>query len=70
MPNAPDVNVCGPIAKKIRRTDPEFAHLVNNANDAIVFKDEEGTGADRMMSARLKTGLTLWPRWFRPNGVA
>jgi len=57
VPNASEVGICGAISKRIRRTDPEFAGLVSNGNSDIVFKDEERTGADRMMSARLKAGL-------------
>jgi hypothetical protein len=49
--------VCGAITKKIRRTDPEFKTMVSNTNAVIVFKDEEGTGADRMMSTRLSEKL-------------
>ncbi|MDI7863351.1 hypothetical protein MRS76_15445 [Rhizobiaceae bacterium n13] len=57
MPDQSEISVCGPILKKIRRGDPEFGSLVENLNDDIVFKDEERTGADRMMSARLRDGL-------------
>jgi hypothetical protein len=57
VPNDSEVNVCGAIAKKIKRTDPEFATLVKNTNANIVFKNEQGTDADRMMSPRLKSGL-------------
>ncbi|MER9490827.1 hypothetical protein NKI86_03225 [Mesorhizobium sp. M0320] len=57
IPNASEVVTCGPIVKKITRTDPEFASLVSNSNAKIVFKDEEGTGADRMMTPRLKGKL-------------
>jgi hypothetical protein len=57
VPDDSEVNVCGAITKKIKRTDPEFATLVKNTSPDIDFKDEEGTGADRMMSQRLKSGL-------------
>jgi Hedgehog amino-terminal signalling domain len=50
VPNTSEVATSGPIARKITRTDPEFASLVKNLNPKIVFKDEEGTGADRMMT--------------------
>lgn len=57
VPNASETATCGAITKKIKRTDPEFATLVSNQNAIIVFKDEEGTGADRMMSTRMQAKL-------------
>jgi hypothetical protein len=57
VPNRAEQDVVGPFKKRIQRTDPEFQTLVSNSNSAIVFKDEEGTGADRMMTGRLKAGL-------------
>ncbi len=59
VPNASEVSTCGAIAKRIARGDPEFARLVRNENAAIAFKDEEGTGADRLMSARLGRRLDV-----------
>jgi hypothetical protein len=57
VPNRSEKSASGPIRKKIRRTDPEFASLVSNTNPKITFKDEEGTGADRMMTSRLSEKL-------------
>jgi hypothetical protein len=57
VPNKPEAEVVGPFKKRIYRDDPDFGALVSNTNAKIVFKDEEATGADRMMTNRLKAGL-------------
>ncbi|MEM8970606.1 MAG: hypothetical protein AAGD43_00890 [Pseudomonadota bacterium] len=56
-PNKPEQDASGKIDKKIKRDDPEFKKLKKNMNSKIVFKDEEGTGADRMMSKSLSDKL-------------
>lgn len=40
----------GPAKGKISRNSPEFDKLEPCYNNAIIFRDEEGTGADRLMS--------------------
>jgi hypothetical protein len=52
-PNQSELSTVGAIADRIRRGTPQFKKLVKNTNPDIVFKDEEGTNADRMMSKRL-----------------
>uniref|UniRef100_A0A5S6Q8G4 Hedgehog protein n=1 Tax=Trichuris muris TaxID=70415 RepID=A0A5S6Q8G4_TRIMR len=49
----------GPAELRIRRNDMRFKRLVNNTNRNIVFKDEEGTGADRLMTPRCRYKLNL-----------
>lgn len=57
VPNKSETDASGAIKKKITRKDPEFKNLVENKNADIVYKDEEGTGADRMMSKKLSDKL-------------
>jgi hypothetical protein len=57
IPAETEAKTCGKITSVIKRTDPEFATLVQNDNTDIKFKDEEGTGADRMMTSKLQTKL-------------
>ena len=40
----------GPAKGKISRNSPEFEKLEPCYNNGIIFRDEEGTGADRLMS--------------------
>lgn len=54
VPNMSEKDAVGAASQKIVRDTPEFAALVKNTNPDIVFKDEEGTGADHMMTSLLK----------------
>lgn len=57
VPDRGESQVVGPIAGRIERGSVEFAKLVRCSGADIVFKDEEGTGADRMMTPKLRMRL-------------
>ncbi|MBY0217783.1 D-Ala-D-Ala carboxypeptidase family metallohydrolase [Paenibacillus illinoisensis] len=57
IPDQDEIDVVGAIGSKITRDSPQFGALVTNTNNDIVFKDEEHTGADRMMTPRMSTKL-------------
>jgi hypothetical protein len=56
-PDQSEASTLGAISGRIERGSPEFGRLVRCSASEIVFKDEEGTGADRMMTPRLRTRL-------------
>lgn len=56
-PDVDEISACGAIAGRVARGTPEFAGLVEVTGSSIVVKDEEGTGADRMMTRCLRDGL-------------
>jgi hypothetical protein len=53
-PQVPEAEAVGAIERRILRGGPGFSRLVRNDVDRIVFKDEEGTGADRLMSSDVR----------------
>jgi hypothetical protein len=57
IPATSEADTSGKIKGKVRRGTPEFDALVRDDNTDIEFKDEEGTGADRLMTPRLKEKL-------------
>ena len=52
-----EVAAAGELKAPIRRDAQSFGQLVKSEHPKIQFKDEEGTGADRLMTARLRTRL-------------
>ncbi len=56
-PDKAESQVVAAITGRIERGSPEFARLVRCSGADIVFKDEEGTGADRMMTPKLRARL-------------
>ncbi|MBD5799425.1 hypothetical protein BHU24_04560 [Bacillus pseudomycoides] len=57
VPNKKESDVVGPITGVIQRGNPDFNTLVRSNNQDIQFKDEEGTGADFLMTSRLSDKL-------------
>lgn len=52
-----EVAAAGELREPIRRNARNFGLLVKSEHPKIVFKDEEGTGADRLMTPRLRSRL-------------
>lgn len=57
VPETAEAVTVGSVSRPIHRGTPEFSELVRCDSPDIVFKDEEGTGADRMMTRRLQLRL-------------
>jgi Hedgehog amino-terminal signalling domain len=62
VPNLSEAEAIGAATTRISRLRPEFRQLVRNTNADIVFKDEETTGADRLMTRRLSERLNRLSR--------
>ena len=59
FPDVEERDAVGPFTAAIMRGTPAFAKLVRNDNPDIVFKNEEHTGADMMMTPRLKEKVDI-----------
>lgn len=57
VPDAGEAEVSGAIVSKIVRGSPRYASLIRATDRRLVFKDEEKTAADRMMTPRLYSRL-------------
>lgn len=58
VPNESEIAAVGALEKPIVRGTPAFARLVRCKGAHIIYKNEEGTGADAMMTPRLCARLT------------
>lgn len=56
-PDTAEREAVGPIEQRIRRGAPGFGRLAEAQGSLAVFKDEEGTGADRLMTPELRDRL-------------
>jgi hypothetical protein len=64
-PKTGEAATVGTLQQRIERNGPGFERLVECDAQRIVFKDEEGTGADRVMTARLRSRLLRLSRLVR-----
>jgi hypothetical protein len=62
FPERPEVAVSGHLGGPVARTDAAFRHFVENDDERIVFKNEEQSGADRVMTVSLSRRLSRLAR--------
>jgi hedgehog signaling domain-containing protein len=62
LPRTSEQDAIGQVQVRVSREMPDFRALLRNRSADIVFKDEESTGADRMMTPRLERRLLLLNR--------
>jgi hypothetical protein len=59
FPQLSEAEVVGGLTRRVTRGSPDFSRLVKNDNPAILFKDEERTGADRLMQPLMRARMNL-----------
>jgi hypothetical protein len=57
LPRVSEQDAIGQVVVRVSRGMPDYRGLLRNPSSEIVFKDEETTGADRMMTPRLERRL-------------
>jgi hypothetical protein len=57
FPRESEADVVGPLERRVTRGSASFSRLVKNDARGIVFKDEERTGADRLMHPLVRSRL-------------
>lgn len=57
VPRVGEQDAIGAVEGRVSRRAAAFRHLTHNQSGEIVFKDEEATGADRVMTPRLEQRL-------------
>jgi hypothetical protein len=61
-PNSAEIETVGSVSRKVGRGSADFARLVRCDSNEVVFKDEERTGADRLMTPRARDRVTTLAR--------
>jgi hypothetical protein len=57
VPRLRERDAIGEVQRRVERQTPDFHRLTESRSTDIVFKDEEETGADRLMTGRLHVRL-------------
>jgi hypothetical protein len=72
VPRLSEQDAIGQVLVRVSRQMPDYRTLRRNKSPEIVFKDEESTGADRMMTPRLQQRLSSLNQLVRRewNGVS
>ncbi len=61
-PGSAEIETVGSVSRKVGRGSADFARLVRCDSNEVVFKDEERTGADRLMTPRARDRVTTLAR--------